>query len=379
MLGILGDSIKKATKKLAKETVGDSVEKSVKKTAKELATSTSKNPISKLSSLFDLDKFRASKKAGVAMILPDSSTNRFLPAGYEKLEERLSSPDWLDTQVGNALGKKAEDVTKGDYGSYLALATNNNPTVKDVVGTAKSVADREFADALKSEGSELPNEFMSYRNVGKRGYAKVDNFYIGNKGNTGKLDAEFSKRLGISPSTTPMADRLNGRGGANGDYWGFGIGLPAYKSGDRGISTLGHERLHSFQHNSKYYHPEVNKAMEELNKDFTPFFKSRDEIVKRYGTRSYKYWSKKTEQQARAFQDYLERKGYTNSSRFNNLVNPKGPEFDESVDKVFDKFVDKLRELSKKGIALPASLAGLVGAGAMINSKDGKDNNGYSE
>lgn len=54
----------------------------------------------------------------------------------------------------------------------------------------------------------------------------------------------------------------------------------------------------------------------------------------------------------------------------------KDTEFDsERINPAFDKFFDKLRDLSKKGVALPAILAALgLGEYATENQEEDKDN-----
>ena len=64
-------------------------------------------------------------------------------------------------------------------------------------------------------------------------------------------------------------------------------------------------------------------------------------------------------------QDYLEYKNHTKKYMGGN----RKYEYDERIIKPFDKFYAKLRELSKKGIAIPA-LAGVFGLGVLANKKD---------
>jgi hypothetical protein len=66
-------------------------------------------------------------------------------------------------------------------------------------------------------------------------------------------------------------------------------------------------------------------------------------------------------------QDYLEYKNHT--KRY--MGGKRKYEYDERIIKPFDKFYAKLRELSKKGIAIPA-LAGVFGLGALANKNDDK-------
>jgi hypothetical protein len=75
-------------------------------------------------------------------------------------------------------------------------------------------------------------------------------------------------------------------------------------------------------------------------------------------------------------QQYLHDKGYTNAIETalgEKMGQPK--EFNTDYYPAFDKFFDKLRELSKKGVALPAILAALgLGEYATENQEEDKDN-----
>jgi hypothetical protein len=72
------------------------------------------------------------------------------------------------------------------------------------------------------------------------------------------------------------------------------------------------------------------------------------------------------------FQNYLDAKNYTSR----NVGASRANEWGDEINPAFDKFIDKLRELSSRGIALPAA-AGLLGGGSVLGSLlgGGNDNN----
>lgn len=88
------------------------------------------------------------------------------------------------------------------------------------------------------------------------------------------------------------------------------------------------------------------------------------------------YYNKHIEQQARMFQQYLRDKfnnnnGYTNYNPF-KYETKQEYEFDpEKINPIFDKFIDRLRELSKAGYALPAIL-GIAVASKYLPKKEDK-------
>ena len=142
------------------------------------------------------------------------------------------------------------------------------------------------------------------------------------------------------------------------------------------VNTMAHERLHSFQTEAKKlydrdrYSPEVKDAYDELAKDLkdAKAYRTGKEIKNRYGS-DVAYWRHHDEQEARMLQQYLDAKGYT-GSRHHNENQYLGLEFDDAkITPAFDKFFDKLRDLSKRGVALPA-LAALFGGGAYMASQE---------
>ena len=212
-------------------------------------------------------------------------------------------------------------------------------------------------------------------------------------GYTGALDSALSERLGIAPGNTykkignyDQGSWVAGRYARSKSHAGDeNIMVGPAADNEKALSTLGHERLHSFQAETKEvpgrenrYSQEVKDAYTELAKDLkaAKAYKTGKEIKDWYG-RDVAYWRLHDEQEARMFQQYLAENGYTGQQpkMSNKVYHPVGSkEFDSSkITPAFDKFIDKLRDLSKRGVALPA-LAGLVGGGAVLdqilNSKE---------
>lgn len=200
-------------------------------------------------------------------------------------------------------------------------------------------------------------------------------------GEPGALDTALSERLGIAPGNTIKITKNVGDDlprGALGRYarGPNDIAMAEINTPEGKISTMAHERLHSFQNearleNSGRYSKEVADAYKELQKDLAHHYKSNAEIKKRY-KKDVDYWAKTGEQESRMFQQYLENKGYTDDHAWRKLSG-KADEWGNEINPAFDKFIDKLRDLSKRGVALPA-LAGLFGGGVVLdqvlNSKD---------
>lgn len=155
-----------------------------------------------------------------------------------------------------------------------------------------------------------------------------------------------------------MLDTLNGDSAA-GDYWNGAFGTdPTWAEGESGVSTVAHERLHAMQHAGRYNWDErVGKAISDLRNDLKPFYHDEETIRASHKSGDIEYWKRDIEQEARMLQSYLENEGYTKKGTT--------PEWGDEVKPAFDKFFEKLRELSKKGVALPAITA-LFGGGAMM-------------
>lgn len=202
-------------------------------------------------------------------------------------------------------------------------------------------------------------------------------------GYTAAADEAFSERLGIAPGNTP---KYNGRidvRGAYGRYshpmYGVGGDLAIFErkidNPEDAISSVAHERLHSFQNettnsanNAGRYSKEVEDAFKDLRKDLEQHYKSWDETAKRYGGgRGNVYWNSVKEQEARMLETYLQNKGYADAPEMKSKY--RAGEWGNEINPAFDKFFDKLRDLSKRGVALPAITA-LLGGGAYMASQD---------
>ena len=212
----------------------------------------------------------------------------------------------------------------------------------------------------------------------------MDNYIEGAEGKPGwtnnatsEADAEFSDRLGIGQSHTLKQDYVPYGREAAGQYLPgeYTMAVQPYLNKENAVSTVAHERLHSFQEeakpeNSGRYNKEVIRAYNELSKDLEPFIHDEKTIRDKYKTiGNTEYWGRPREQESRMMQQYLDNKGFTKKA----LKAYRMDEWGNEINPAFDKFFDKLRDLSKRGVALPA-LAGLVGGGAVLdqilNSKD---------
>ena len=202
-------------------------------------------------------------------------------------------------------------------------------------------------------------------------------------GYTAAADEALSERLGIAPGNTPKYNGKIDVRGAYGRYqhplYGAGGDVAVFErkmgSPEDAISSIAHERLHSFQNeatnkanNTGRYSKEVEDAFKDLRKDLEQHYKSWDETAKRYGGgRGNTYWNSIKEQEARMLETYLQNKGYTDAPEMKSKY--RAGEWGNEINPAFDKFFDKLRDLSKRGVALPA-LAALFGGGAYMASQE---------
>ena len=199
-------------------------------------------------------------------------------------------------------------------------------------------------------------------------------------GYTAAADEALSERLGIAPGNTPKYNGKSDVRGAYGRYqhplYGAGGDVAVFErkmdSPEDAISSIAHERLHSFQNeaNNEFnragrYSKEVQDAYNDLHKDLESFKKTPQETAKRYGRSQY--WQRDKEQEARMLETYLQNKGYTDAPGMKNKY--RAGEWGNEINPAFDKFFDKLRDLSKRGVALPA-LAALFGGGAYMASQN---------
>lgn len=290
-----------------------------------------------------------------------------LPDGWDILEKYLGG---VDKRVENAIGKAKSKITKKDLVQFLDENDyDSEGTFSELWQRVKDAIDDMTTEELNYAGGGSAADIIQMRQ--RPDMNNIEDVYMGNKGHTGRLDAEYSDRLGISKSTTPMSDKLSQPlEYAQGDYGSGVIGLDrAWSSGEAGVSNVAHERFHAWQDKSRGfdYPEEFKKAFEELEDEIIPLLHNKDEISKYWNGRNTDYYFDRNEQEARMVQDYLEYKNHT--KRY--MGGKRKYEYDERIIKPFDKFYAKLRELSKKGIAIPA-LAGVFGLGALAGKKDDK-------
>ena len=290
-----------------------------------------------------------------------------LPDGWGILEKYLGG---VDKRVENVIGKAKSKITKKDLIQFLDENDyDSEGTFNELWQRVKDAVDDMTTEELNFAGGGSAADIIQMRQ--RPDMNNIEDVYMGNKGHTGRLDAEYSDRMGISKSTTPMSDKLSQPlEYAQGDYGAGVIGLDkTWSSGEAGVSNVAHERFHAWQDKSRGfdYPEEFKKAFEELEDEIIPLLHSEDEISKYWNGRNTKYYADRNEQEARMVQDYLEYKNHT--KRY--MGGKRKYEYDERIIKPFDKFYAKLRELSKKGIAIPA-LAGVFGLGALANKNDDK-------
>lgn len=311
------------------------------------------------------------KKIGsseVAPINPDT-----LPGGYNEAKDYLAN---YKNAVPKAIGKPASKVTKADLVKLLEdYGYDTEGTKWELWNNAQDALEDEFIDKLYEENGEVFARFLGdHRGGGTITTPGAFKLESGNRANS--LDAIYSDRLGIGRSHTPMADTLNkhnryGMDTAGGDYMtnGIGINLNSWgNEGEGGVSTIAHERMHAMQDAGTgwVYDEEFRNAYNDLRNELEPLFHSEEQILKDHPNshRDLDYWARKNEQEARMLQSYLENEGFTKTGR--------KPEYGDEIKPAFDKFFDKLRKLSKKGVALPAIIAALFGLGSAGSENDGK-------
>ena len=298
----------------------------------------------------------------------DAST---LPEGWGEFKSFLRD---YDTLVEKEIGKPRGKITKQDLVKALEEYGYDTDGTKDQMwrNLHTALVDNKIDDMYMNNAGTPAQIIDMYRQSPQ--LINPGRLSLDGNNRTARLDAEFSDRLGIGRSNTPMADTLvaANASGAQGDYSNGALGTdPLWATGENGISTVAHERLHSMQNEGLNwnYDEEFKDAMSELRSELAPLYHSKEEINQYWNGRKPDYYHNYDEQEARMLQDYLERKNYT--QRYMN--GKRSYEYDEKIIKPFDKFFDKLRDLSKRGVALPA-LAGLVGGGAVLdqilNSKD---------
>lgn len=275
-------------------------------------------------------------------------------------------------------GKSAQKITKADLENYLK---DNYP---DYYDTDKKYTKWELEkditsaieDSLVDEGYENGADLSALVH-NRYPRAGIKDIYVDHSGKTGALDRELSKRLGIGESTSPLMDVLNNdSGAAAGDVNGrfLGVKHDSWMGGNAEdkLSTMGHERLHLIQNVSNGFdYEQVQPVYKELSEKLSKAMLTDDELTKVHGKNfgrghDLDYYKRPVEQEARMLEAYLYDKGYTKGRPY------RVEEFKDKMNIItpaFDKFFDKLRDLSKRGVALPA-LAALFGGGAYMASQE---------
>lgn len=316
----------------------------------------------------------------------DQST---LPKGQQKIGEFLDQAYAKGLTHGDITDMMRETVST-EFDKRLGKTPNKDELISFIFGNADETAKKEMMD--KAIGLYVAPETMSEGTLNSMARNKISSEIYGDNlsalvagdrtlrgGYTGALDSVLSERLGIAPGNTYKKTGAYDTGGSYGRYQEYrnnpnknNIMVRTALDNEDAVNTMAHERLHSFQTEAKKlydqdrYSPEVKDAYDELAKDLksAKAYRTGDEIKKRYG-RDVAYWRHHDEQEARMLQQYLDGKGYT-GSRHHNENQYLGLEFDDAkITPAFDKFFDKLRDLSKRGVALPA-LTALFGGGALM-------------
>ena len=316
-----------------------------------------------------------------------------LPKGQQKIGEFLDQAYAKGLTHGDITDMMRETVSN-EFDKRLGKTPNKEKLISFIFGNADETAKKEMMD--KELGLYIAPETVSEGTLSSMAKHKISSEIYGDNlsaltagnrtlrgGYTGALDSVLSERLGIAPGNTYKKTGTYDTGGSYGRYQEYtfnpnknNIMVRTALDNEDAVNTMAHERLHSFQTEAKKlydrdrYSPEVKDAYDELAKDLkdAKAYRTGKEIKNRYGS-DVAYWRHHDEQEARMLQQYLDAKGYT-GSRHHNENQYLGLEFDDAkITPAFDKFFDKLRDLSKRGVALPA-LAALFGGGAYMASQE---------
>lgn len=333
-------------------------------------------------------------KMGESGIVPENELyNRIdpstLPEGHYKTGKLLDEAYEKGADVNKITEKTINDEFTKKFG--------DNPDKDALIDYLFDFADNDMKKVAKSGSSTTKLSDMAKTKLREEYFGDgITALASGDKtvrnGYTGALDTVLSERLGIAPGNTYKKvgtyDDLDSlglpasQGRTEGDVSNPGLNnimvAPTEPSKyEEGISAMGHERLHSFQNEAKTnggrYSDEVNDAYKELAKDLKKAgaYKNAQDIKAWWGEK-VPYYRNRDEQEARMLQQYLFKKGYTGQpGKMSNKVyhNPSEFEFDDAkIAPAFDKFVDKLRDMSRRGIALPA-LTALFGGDALMTSQ----------
>ena len=306
-----------------------------------------------------------------------------LPAGYEKVKKYLGSSDAdrIEEYTGANLEKDSIEEYTNKLKKFLEEEDyDSDKTGAELMRDVRAAINEKMANDLNMEGSTLYKNFFQTRGrlqkdnplvgVGPSSFtisADKDKLY---QTDAAKLDAEYSERLGIGRSHIPMSDKsLSSE--AQGYYMGGGIGInPRYASGESGVSTIAHERMHGWQDINKVeWDSRVGDAIDELRNELKKHYHTKAEIKDyRKSGSDLDYYANEHEQEARMLQSYLDNEGFTKTWR-KQAGEPT--EWGDEIKPAFDKFYKKLRALSKAGVALPgiAVLFGLSANGGENKEK----------
>lgn len=320
----------------------------------------------------------------------DDITDKF---GYESGAWDKLTPEQLRAYILDA--QEGPNLRKG-WESRLDVFEQMSDSPEEFKKTLLDVASHEAKSKAERaiESLDMPqdqkNAITYAANRANEGW-KEEKRYISNypKGAEGKkgwennatseADAEFSDRLGIGRSNTLKQDEVPRGHDAAGQYLPgeYTMAIQPYLNKENSVSTLAHERLHSFQFEAPEgrYDKRVIDAYNELSKDLKPFIHDKKTIQSRYKTvGDTEYWARPIEQEARMVQQYLDNKGFTK----NAVAKYRQGEWGKEINPAFDKFFNTLRKLSKKGVALPA-LTALFGGGAIMAATQNNDKKKKSE
>ena len=319
------------------------------------------------------DGIRRIGSSAVAKVDPST-----LPAGYGKLVNYLNGDQ--TAMLEKTIGKELDDTAAPEaVKQYLKeVGYDIKPNYVDNINTARQVLFDELLDDMNMSGSPY-TRFLETRNklqkdnfgkgVGPRSFtisADDDMLY---QTAAAKLDREYSDRLGIGRSHTPMNDNALGPD-TRGVYMAGGIGIdPYYATGETGVSTAAHERMHAWQDANSGWDSRVTDAIGELRDELKNFYHDKP-TIKKYRGNNYDidYYLDPKEQEARMLQSYLDNEGFTDTHHKHDA---RGVEWGNEIKPAFDKFYDKIRALSKAGVALPVGLALLLGENYNNKKKEG--------
>lgn len=325
----------------------------------------------------------------------DDITKKF---GYENGDFSKITPEQYEKYILDAQtspGKKKGWQNQFEFKkSYMDADEYKNELKNIAMYEAKrkainDIQDMDLPQAQKNAIDTAINSMDYYANDDNRRY--LSHYKSGAEGQemfannaASEADAEFSDRLGIGRSNTIKRNNIWSEDlNADGEYMPseYALAVDPLLNKENAVSTLAHERLHSFQFEAPQgrYDKRVLDAYNELSKDLKPYLHDQATIDERYGkyykdNLGGKYWASNIEQESRMMQQYLDNKGYTNRT----VDGPRKNEYGNEINPAFDKFFDKLRALSKKGVALPA-LSALFGGGAIMAATQGDDKKKKSE